>query len=141
MTNRNKKSRITVAGSLPGMVCTRNQASLLLQSLRTDYQLLTPEERNQVKYFILGFHPNDTRRETTPSMRNRKWNIDQFQKRLMEDEKIDEEEVWSAIRYLDPDEGAKDKEANTATMIAVLTVLAIVEYAVWVLLEFRLTQP
>jgi hypothetical protein len=77
MTNRNKKSRITVAGTLPGMVCTRKQASLLLQSLRTEYQLLIPEERNQVQYFILGFYPNDTRRRTTPNMRNRKWNIDQ----------------------------------------------------------------
>ncbi len=67
--------------------------------------------------------------------------IKQFQKSLMKDEKIDEEEVWSAIRYLDPDEREKDKEANTATMIAVLAVLAIVECAVWVLLEFRLRQP
>jgi hypothetical protein len=31
----------------------------------------------------------------------------------MEDEKIDEAEVWSAIRYLDPDEQEKEKEANT----------------------------
>jgi hypothetical protein len=67
MTNRNKKSRITVAGSLPGMVCTRKQASHLLQGLRKDYQLLTPEERNQVKGFILGFYPNDNRRGTTPT--------------------------------------------------------------------------
>jgi hypothetical protein len=64
-------------------------------------------------------------------MRNRKWNIDQFQKRLMKDEKIDEEEVWSAIRYLDPDEREKDKEANTATIIAILALLLIVG-AVWV---------
>jgi hypothetical protein len=68
MTNRNKKSRITVAASLPGMVCTRKQASHLLQGLRKHYQLLTPEERDQVKYFISGFYPNDTRRPTTPSM-------------------------------------------------------------------------
>ncbi len=40
--------------------------------------------------------------------------IKQFQKSLMEDEKIDKEQVWSAIRYLDPDEREKDKEANTA---------------------------
>ena len=32
----------------------------------------------------------------------------------MEDEKIDEEGVWTAIRYLDPDEREKDKEANVA---------------------------
>jgi hypothetical protein len=30
----------------------------------------------------------------------------------MEDEKIDKEEVWSAIRYLDPHEREKDKEVN-----------------------------
>ena len=40
----------------------------------------------------------------------------QFQKSLMEDEKIDKEEVWSAIRYLDPDEREKDKEIDTATI-------------------------
>ena len=34
----------------------------------------------------------------------------------MEDEKIDKGEVWSAIRYLDPDEREKDKEINTATI-------------------------
>jgi hypothetical protein len=55
MTNRNKKSRITVAGSLPDMVCTPKRASHLLQGLRKDYRLLTPQERNQVKCFILGF--------------------------------------------------------------------------------------
>ena len=44
----------------------------------------------------------------------------------MEDEKIDKQEVWSAIRYLDPDEREKDKEANTATIIAILALLLIV---------------
>jgi len=68
MTNRNKKSRITVAGSLPGMVCTRKQASHLLQGLRKDYQVLTPEEQNQVECFILGLYPNDTRRRTSLDM-------------------------------------------------------------------------
>jgi len=58
----------------------------------------------------------------------------------MEDEKIDKEEVWSAIRYLDPDEGEKDKEANTATIIAILALLLIVG-GVWVLLWFRVAQP
>ena len=38
----------------------------------------------------------------------------------MEDEKIDEAEVWSAIRYLDPDEENRDKEGNAATIIAML---------------------
>ena len=67
MTNRNKKSRIAVAADLPGMVCTRKQASHLLQGLWKDYQLLAAEERKQVERFILGFYPNDTRR-TTPNM-------------------------------------------------------------------------
>jgi hypothetical protein len=141
MTNRNKKSRITVAGSLPDMVCTRKQATLLLQSLRTDYQLLTPEERNQVKYFILGFYPYDTAAVQPPACEIGSGTlIKQFRKSLMQDEKIDKEEVLSAIRYLDPDEREKDKEANTATMIAMLVVLLIVG-AVWVLLWFRLRQP
>jgi hypothetical protein len=66
--------------------------------------------------------------------------IEQFQKSLMEDEKIDKEEVWSAIRYLDPDEREKDKEASTVTIIAVLALLLIVG-SVWVLLWFRVRQP
>jgi hypothetical protein len=32
------------------------------------------------------------------------------------EEKIDKEEVWSAIRYLDPHEREKDKEVNTTTI-------------------------
>jgi hypothetical protein len=68
MANRNKKSQITVAGSFPDMVCTRKQASHLLQGLRKDYQLFTPEERNQVKCFIFGLYPNVTCRRTTPNM-------------------------------------------------------------------------
>jgi hypothetical protein len=68
MTNRNKKSRITFASSLPGVVCTRKQASDLLQGLRQDYELLTPQERNQVRCFVLGSSPKSTRRPTTPSM-------------------------------------------------------------------------
>jgi hypothetical protein len=51
----------------------------------------------------------------------------------MEDEMIDKEEVWSAIRYLDPDEKEEDKEANAATIIAVLALFLIVG-GVWVLL-------
>ena len=66
--------------------------------------------------------------------------IEQFQKSLMEDEKIDKEEVWSAIRYLDPDERKKDKEVNSATIIATLALLLIVG-GVWVLLWLRLRQP
>jgi hypothetical protein len=58
----------------------------------------------------------------------------------MEDEKIDKEEVWSAIRYLDPDERQKDKEVNSATIIATLALLLIVG-GVWVLLWLRVRQP
>jgi hypothetical protein len=57
----------------------------------------------------------------------------------MEDETIDKEEVWSAIRYLDPDEREKDKEVNTATIIATLALLIIVG-GVWVLLWLRVRQ-
>jgi hypothetical protein len=65
--------------------------------------------------------------------------IEQYQKRLMEDEKTDKEAVWSAIRYLDPDEREKDKEVNTATIIAILALLLIVG-GVWVLLWLRARQ-
>ena len=58
----------------------------------------------------------------------------------MEDEKLDKEEVWSAIRYLDPDERQKDKEVNTATIIATLALLLVVG-GVWVLLWLRVRQP
>ena len=58
----------------------------------------------------------------------------------MEDEKIDREEIWSAIRYLDPDEREKDKEVNTATLIATLALLLVVG-GVWVLLWLRVREP
>jgi len=133
MTNRNKKTRITVAGSLPDMVRTQKQASDLLECLRKEYQLLTPENRNQVKCFISERHPpyNPQHAEIESGTL-----IRQFQKSLMEDEKIYEEKIWSAIRYLDPDEQEKDKEANIATIIAILALLLIVG-AVWVFLWFR----
>ena len=60
MTSRNKKSRITIAGSLPGTVCTRMQASHLVQGLWRDYGLLTVDERKHVKVFVLGLSPIDT---------------------------------------------------------------------------------
>jgi hypothetical protein len=66
--------------------------------------------------------------------------IEQFQKSHMEDEKVDKQDVWSAIRYLDPDEREKDKEVNTATIIATLALLLIVG-GVWVLLWLRVRQP
>ena len=54
----------------------------------------------------------------------------------MEDEQLDQEEIWSAIRYLDPDERDKDREAKSATIIAVLAVLLTV-CNVWVVLRLR----
>jgi hypothetical protein len=63
-----QETRINVAGSLLDMVSKRKKLSHLLQSLRKDYQLLTLEERNQLKCFILGFYPNDTRSCTSPDM-------------------------------------------------------------------------
>jgi hypothetical protein len=57
----------------------------------------------------------------------------------MEDEKTDKEEVWSAIRYLDPDERERDKEVNTATIIATLALLLTVG-GVWILLCLRVGQ-
>ena len=56
----------------------------------------------------------------------------------MEDKKIDKQEVWLAIRYLDPDEPEKDKEAKTATIIAIFALLLMVG-GVWVLLWLRVT--
>ena len=58
----------------------------------------------------------------------------------MEDEKIDKEEVWSALRYLDPDERERDKEVNRATIIATLALLIIVG-SLCVLLWLRVRQP
>jgi hypothetical protein len=58
------------------------------------------------------------------------------QKSSMKDEKIDEGDVWSAIRYLDPDEQRKEKEATTATIFAIGALLLILG-GVWVLLWLR----
>ena len=66
--------------------------------------------------------------------------MEQFQKSIMDNEEIDKEEIWSAIHYLDPDEREKDKEVNTATIIATVAILLIVG-GVWVLLWFRVRQP
>jgi hypothetical protein len=60
-----KKSRFIIASSPPGRICTRKQASRLLQGLRRNYQFLTLEERNQVKVLILDFEPSDTRHRAT----------------------------------------------------------------------------
>jgi len=53
----------------------------------------------------------------------------------MEDEQIDEE-VWSVIRYLDPDERDDDNESATTTIIAVFAILLICS-GVWVLFWLR----
>jgi hypothetical protein len=66
--------------------------------------------------------------------------MEQFQKSIMDNEEIDKEEIWSSIHYLDPDEREKDKEVNTATIIATVAILLIVG-GVWVLLWFRFRQP
>lgn len=58
----------------------------------------------------------------------------------MEDEQIDEVEVWSAIRYLDPDAQEKDKEATTATLITILALLPVFG-GVWVFVWLRIRQP
>jgi len=94
-----------------------------------------------VKSFILGFYPYDTCRRTTPKHAEigSETLIEQFQKSLMEDEKIDKEEVWSAIRYLDPDEKEEDKEANAATIIAIFALLLMLG-GFWVLLWLRVSQ-
>jgi hypothetical protein len=59
-----------------------------------------------------------------------------FDERPMEDEQVHQEEVWSAIRYLDPDEADKDRKAKTATIIAVLALL-LMFFTVWVVLWLR----
>jgi hypothetical protein len=54
----------------------------------------------------------------------------------MEDEKLDQEEVWTTIRYLDPDEQHKDREVQIATVIGILA-LVLVVCAFWLLLWLR----
>jgi len=59
--------------------------------------------------------------------------------RPMEHEKVDHEEVWLAIRYLDPDERDKDRKAKSATITAVLALLLTV-CTVWVVLWMRIHE-
>lgn len=58
----------------------------------------------------------------------------------MEDEKIGEEEIWSAIRYLDPEEREGNKEILMATIITTLALLLIVG-SVLFLVWLRVRQP
>ena len=60
--------------------------------------------------------------------------------RPIEREQVDQVEVWSAIRYLDPDEQDKDREAKSATIISVSALLLTV-CAVWVVLWLRIRGP
>jgi hypothetical protein len=51
-------------------------------------------------------------------------------------QKTDEEEVvWSAIRYLDPDNQAKDRMSEVATVFGLFGF--VITVMVWVLLCFR----
>ena len=59
----------------------------------------------------------------------------------MKDQKTDKEEIWSAIRYLDPDERGKDTDANTATTVIAILALLLIVSGVWVLMWFRVRQP
>jgi hypothetical protein len=59
-----------------------------------------------------------------------------FDERPIENEQVDQKEVWSAIRYLDPDEREKERGAKSATIIAVLALLLMI-CAVWVVLWLR----
>lgn len=45
---------------------------------------------------------------------------------MKEEERVDQDEVWSAIRYLDPDEKDKDRIGSVGTVVAVLALLIIV---------------
>lgn len=50
-----------------------------------------------------------------------------FDERPAEDEQVDKEEVWSAIRYLEPDARALDhRKGKSATIIAVFALLLMV---------------
>lgn len=46
-----------------------------------------------------------------------------FDEQPMKKEQVYQEEIWSAIRYLDPDERDEDKEAKSARLIALLALL------------------
>jgi hypothetical protein len=53
----------------------------------------------------------------------------------MTNQKTDEEEVWSAIRYLDPDLKEQDRVSKIATAFALLILVIMV--VIWALLCFR----
>jgi len=52
----------------------------------------------------------------------------------IQDEQVNDEEVWSAICYLDPDEQARVRESNVTTVIAVLAlwlIVCVVSALIW----------
>lgn len=55
-----------------------------------------------------------------------------FDDRCMEDEQVNPKDIWSAIRYLDPDKKNTDTDGGIATTVA-LFALVIIVLAVWVL--------
>lgn len=59
-----------------------------------------------------------------------------FDEHPMKEKQVDQEEVWLAIRYLDPDERDQDRNAKSATIIAVLALLLMVG-VIWVMLWLR----
>ena len=62
-----------------------------------------------------------------------------FDERPMKDKQVDAEEIWSAIRYLDPDE--RDTGSGDRATIAALFALVIMVCAMWGLLWLKVRQP
>jgi hypothetical protein len=60
--------------------------------------------------------------------------------RRMEDEQVDPQEIWSAIRYLDPEEKDRNTVSNAATIVALLA-LVILVCAVWGVLWLKVSAP
>jgi hypothetical protein len=58
----------------------------------------------------------------------------------MENEQVDPEEIWSAIRYLDPDEKGTDNVGDTMTTVAWLALMIMV-WAVWGLFWLKVRTP
>ena len=56
---------------------------------------------------------------------------------LMKGEKIDQDEVWSAIRYLDPDQEDKGSKKDIAPIIALLVLLGVCAVVVLFWLQAR----
>jgi hypothetical protein len=59
----------------------------------------------------------------------------------MEDEQVNPQEIWSAIRYLDPDDKDTDTVGHTATTVAFLALVIIAWALCWGLLWLKVRQP